>query len=373
MLQRQCACGRHTVAGECAECRARRETGGSQRAVRRPAERSPVAGAFRAPVLPRFGHDFSKIPVSSTSARAGHARSAAAGGGDQPGATPESVGPAEAAATTAAATDEVAAAPGAAAGAGLSWSHVLRFAHDALWWFCGERPAGFSTTALLRATGFGDPTQLHWRITRGASKVAFAGAATGEEVTVRSTAGSTRADDVTIEVREGTGAGAPTFSGNLTVRKPHRLMHRSDTDHAACPTWAATACGTCPAYWTEVNYRVVDNVGGTIVGATVNENFPGGTAKTNDQPNDWTSPAAFITVPFWRNTNGTFPDNWFKFCGTPSPVAPGAPGAGTGVDRIAHEFYVGSETPGRGCRVQTHTAHRYLGFTRHEGITSPAP
>ncbi|HEY3861583.1 MAG TPA: hypothetical protein VGO59_06805 [Verrucomicrobiae bacterium] len=83
--------------------------------------------------------------------------------------------------------------------------------------------------------------------------------------------------------------------------------------------------------------------------------------------------ACITTVPFWQNTNGTFVDNWFKYCGTPSPVAPATPTAGTGVDRIPHEFYAGSVTPAHGCRVQTHTAHRYLGFARHEGITSPAP
>jgi hypothetical protein len=123
-------------------------------------------------------------------------------------------------------------------------------------------------------------------------------------------------------------------------------------------------------YWTEIRYRILDNMSGTIVGATVNENFPG--APTADQPNNWPNPAVFTTVPFWRNTNGKFVDNWFTSCGTPAP-APGGPTAGTGVDRMPHEFYVGSDTPGRGVRVQRHTAHRYLGFARHEGITTPAP
>lgn len=336
----------------------------------------------------RPGHDFSRMPVFSAKAGATGARSTIAGGGAPPGAASQSETPSDAptvdAASADAATADASAPPagdapepaaeeaeGAAPSSpGLSWSHVLRSPHDALWWFCGEHPSGFSTSARLRATGFSDPLLLNWRITRGADKVAFRGAATGEEVTVRSTAGSTRAGDVTIEVREGAGAGAAAFSGNLTVRRPHRLIHRSDTDHGACPGWAACPAA-CPAYWSEIGYRVVDNVGGTIVGATVNENFPG--VKADDQPNDWTSPAAFITVPFWENTNGTFVDNWFKFCGTPSPVVPGAAGAATGVDQIPHEFYVGSTTPALGCRVQTHTAHRYLGFTRHENITTPAP
>jgi hypothetical protein len=40
---------------------------------------------------------------------------------------------------------------------------------------------------------------------------------------------------------------------------------------------------------------------------------------------------------------------------------------------MPHEFYVGSDVPTHGVRVQTHTAHRYLGFARHEAITTPAP
>jgi hypothetical protein len=148
------------------------------------------------------------------------------------------------------------------------------------------------------------------------------------------------------------------------------LILRSTNDNDACPAWAGCSAA-CTAYWTTIDYRIVDNVSGTIVGATVNENFPG--AKVNDQANNWGNPAAFITTPFWENTNGTFIDNWFISCGNPAPVAHAAANANTGVDRIPHEFYVGSKTPGRGVRVQTHTAHRYLGFARHENITTPAP
>jgi hypothetical protein len=408
LLQRRCACGGTPgPSGECAECRRKRTSGLKPPGSERP---TPIGNVSPSPddstlSGPSPGHDFSKIPVLPVTAGTARAPSAITGGGAQPGAAPPSAMPTDAAtpdaatpdaatpdaATTDAATPDAATpdagvpAPPAgeaqgpaaeepqgatASSPGLSWSHVLRSTHDALWWFCGEHPAGFSTTARLKATGFSDPLLLSWRITRGADKVAFRGAAAGEEVTVGSTAGSTRAEDVAIEVREGTGAGVPAFSGNLTVRRPHRMIHRSDTDHGACPGWAACSVA-CPAYWSEIGYRVVDNVGGTIVGATVNENFPG--TKANDQPNNWTSPAAFITTPFWENTDGTFVDNWFQSCGTPSPVAPGAAGAATGVDQIPHEFYVGSTTPALGCRVQTHTAHRYLGFTRHENITTPAP
>jgi hypothetical protein len=260
--------------------------------------------------------------------------------------------------------------PAAPAVPALSWTHVLAHRYDALWWFCGEKPSGFSVVANLHASGFTNAAALTWKVTRGADKVAFQGAAAGADATVASKAGSVKADDVSIEVQEGTGPGAPTYTGTLTVRKPHRLVMGVIVDHPNCPVWGGCPLA-CTAFWTEIPYRVLDNVGGTIVGATVNENFPGGIVA--DQPNNWPTPAAFATVPFWSQTRGTFVDNWFVSCRNPSPVAPGNPAAGQGVDRIPHEFFVGSTTPGKGCRVQTHTAHRYRGRTRHEGVVSPAP
>ncbi|HZT32859.1 MAG TPA: hypothetical protein VFA33_23435 [Bryobacteraceae bacterium] len=290
---------------------------------------------------------------------------------------PAAPAPAPAPTAPAAAPEAPAPAPGApvpapaapAAAPSLNWTHQLRHPHDALWFFCGEHPSGFSITADLVSANAANPAALQWRITAGADKIAFDGASVGPSVRVKSTAGSVRANDVSMEVREGTPGGA-SYTGKLTVRKPHRLLSRgAPTDHAGCPPW--NPCPGCGAYWTEISYRIVDNVGGTIVGATVNENFPG--AVTADVVTNWPGPAAFATVPFWQNTNGTFVDNWFIGCGNPTPVAPTDPTAGTSVDHMPHEFYVGSVTPARGCRVQTHTAHRYLGFARHEGIVSPAP
>ncbi|HUW53015.1 MAG TPA: hypothetical protein VMV99_06330 [Rhodanobacter sp.] len=246
----------------------------------------------------------------------------------------------------------------------------MRHTHDALWYFGGEHPRWFSTDTHLRASGFTDATQLRWRILHGADKVAFHGPATGAEVVLDSLEGSARANDVAVELKEGGGASAPAHVGHLTVRKPHHLVREGRTNHAACPTWGHCAAA-CPAWWDEFKYRIKDNVGGTIVGATVNENFPG--AKTNDQPNNWPNPAAFATVPFWPDTNGTFVDNWFIACGNPPPLAMGVPNAGQSVDRLPHEFWVGSRTPAHGVRVQRHVAHRYRAFADHENVVSPAP
>jgi hypothetical protein len=253
----------------------------------------------------------------------------------------------------------------------LSWTFVKTHTWDALWYFCGQHPSGFSTTVLLRAGGFGAAAGLRWSIPRGSDKVELTGGATGPEVHVRSKAGSTRLDDITVRVTDGAGAGAPSYDGTLTVRKPHRLLHRFTRHHANCPAFDATCPAGAAAHWTEIGYRVVDNVGGTIVGATVNENFP--SPKVNDQANTWTSPAAFSSTSVWRNTDGTFIDFWWVWGNTPLPVNPGDPHDNDSVDRLAHEFYVGGTTSGTGCRVQTHTAHRYLGHTEHENITTPAP
>lgn len=378
--------------GECEECRNKRRSLQRHGTTLAPSLKVPsiVHGVLLSPgepldtstrvfMEPRFGYDLSIVQIRSASSDLGNTHVAGGGGerGDAAVADAgintdapagETVGVDAAASTAPEETPDEAEA--AAPAAVLSWAQVLRFPHDALWFFCGEHPRSFSTTSVLRASGFSDPTHLRWRISIGPDKIAFQGPPTGEEVRVKSTEGSAHLNDIDVEVREGTGATARRFTGSLTVRKPHHLLARGvPTDHGACPPWA-TGC-VAPAYWTELGYRVVDNVGGTIVGATVNENFPG--AKTNDQANDWESPAAFSTTSFWRETDGAFVDNWFHFGGTPSPVAPGAPTAGQSVDRIPHEFYVGNETSGKGCRVQTHTAHRYLGFARHEGIRTPVP
>lgn len=313
------------------------------------------------------GHDLAALSVHGPMPMAGSG--ASPGIGAQPPPTPDALVP-DASVPAPSPSPSAAATPTAPVAPSLTWTHVLRHRFDALWFFCGERPSGFSTTATLRASGHTDPTQLSWSISQGSDKVGFTGAASGAQVDVESKKGSARANDVEIEIREGVGPAVPAYTGRLTVRKPHRLISRATTDNGACPPWAGCSVA-CGQYWTTLDYRVVDNVGGTVVGATVNEHFPG--AKANDQANNWVSPAAFITTPFWPDTNGTFVDNWFVSCGAPAPVAPGNALAGQGVDRIPHEFYVGSRTPGRGCIVQRHTAHRYQGRTRHEGITSPVP
>jgi hypothetical protein len=287
----------------------------------------------------------------------------------QGGGNPETAAAPEQATPPAATLEAEVAAPTAAAA--LSWTFVKTHTWDALWFFCGQHPAGFSTTILLRADGYGDPTALTWSITRGSDKIAFDGAPTGAEVHVRSKAGSARLDDIAVRVTEGTGAASPSSDGALTVRKPHRLLPRFVRHHANCPAFDATCPVGAAAHWTEFGYRVVDNVGGTIVGATVNENFP--SAKADDQPNTWTSPAAFSSTSVWKNTDGTFVDFWWVWGNAPLPVNPGDPHDSDSVDQLEHEFYVGGTTPGTGCRVQTHIAHRYLGHTQHENTRSPAP
>ena len=246
------------------------------------------------------------------------------------------------------------------------WSRVS--GSGDLWHFCGERPAGFATTARLRATGFPTPSAVTWQIVSG--PVAFRTPAAGQEVEIESTGGSSALDDVAIEASAGVGAAALTFTGRLTVRRPNRLVPVSTSDSASCPTWGRCPA-TCPTYWSQLGYRVEGNFSRVVKNVSVNERFPG--KKADDVPNDWADPAVFTSVPYWNTTSGTFIDNWYVFCGSPSPVAPTAPNAGSSVDHMPHEFFVGSTTPGRGCRVQAHTAHRYLGWARHEGITSPAP
>jgi hypothetical protein len=211
---------------------------------------------------------------------------------------------------------------------------------------------------------------VEWFVRQGADKVYAPGGFSGPEITLHSGAGSQRPDDVHIEVQERMPDGAVTsYLGRLTVRKPHRLLHEWSSDHASCPPWDPSPA-TCPSFWSEISYRVLDNVGGTIVGATVNERFPG--PAVDDQPNHWTG-APVTSGTSWPNTNGTFIDNLYKCCGIPAPVPPSSPNWADKVYHEPHEFYVGSTTSGRGCRVQVHTLQFYRGFADHENIRSPAP
>lgn len=340
---------------------------------RRPAERrrpDPARGPSQAPSQPGF--------ASIAVARRGGGGPPDAGNAPEQAPAPSPPAPVEPEAVTAPegpappgpAPESEATAPSVAPA--LSWAFVKTHTWDALWFFCGEHPAGFSTRILLRAGGFADPTALTWSIPRGSDKIAFVGTPTGPEVHVTSTAGSALLDDITVRVTEGVvTAGAPSHDGTLTVRKPHRLLPRFIRHHANCPPFERRCGAGAAAHWTELGYRIVDNVGGTIVGATVNENFP--SAKADDQPNSWWRPVAAPSTPDWRNTDGTFIDYWWVFGDPPLPVNPGDPHDNDSVDRAPHEFYIGSPNPGKGCRVQTHTAHRYLGHTVHENIASPAP
>jgi hypothetical protein len=322
-----------------------------------------------------LGRDFGQIPVHSRSISQA---SAVIGGtviqGVRAGSTDAGVDPplvaapsaspvaAPSASPVAASTPVPAASIAAAPSGAIAWKQLLRFPHDALWFFCGEHPSGFSTNTRLEASGFTDPTALRWSVATGADKVNIRGAPSGPTIVLDSKEGSTREDDIAVEVREGPTA-ETRFVGHLTVRKPRRLIQRGPLDNAGCPPGVAGCGPGCGAYWTDYDYRVVDNVGGTVVGATVNENFPG--PNWNDQANNWKVPHADV----WPETDGTFTDTWAVWCGAPMPVAPGAPTAGQSVDRLVQEFYIGGNAPGKGCRVQHHTAHRYLGFARHEAIS----
>jgi hypothetical protein len=255
----------------------------------------------------------------------------------------------------------------------LSWTQVLAFANDALWWFCGENPRWFSSTALLRAAGYTDQAALTWRITQGADKVAFQGPPTGPEVRLRSTAGSARADDVTVAVAEGTRAGAPSFSGSLTVRKPHRQILEAHTPIDGCPPRDVVANCVPPVHWDRFIYRILDNMGGTIIGAAHNESFPGPVKK--DEDNDWPLPGEpGMATGGVARTGGTVADDWVVSGNlSPLPVEIGDPRSRESVDHIPQQQFVGSDQSGKGCRVETHVMHRFLGETDVEDRRTPAP
>jgi hypothetical protein len=386
VLQRKYPCG--DAPGPTGECTARRhkrqlgKTLPTKLRINRPGDRYEQEADREAEQVmpmsePRFGHDFSRVPLSPRSAD----RSSVSGAllnheeaGTPPTAPPQSA--------SVPASEEIASAPpeggeaetgpgSVSPAAGLSWLHVKRHTHDALWYFCGEEPRYFSTTATLRASGYSDPDRLEWFITRGADKVYSLTGYTGPEITLKSTAGSMRPNDVAIRVSEGLDPAAPSYTGHLTVRKPHRLIPSSrGVIGARDRDWDG-------GFLSFVSYRMVDNVGGTIIGGTMNERF--GTA-TDHIPNNWPVPSH--RAGYDVDLDGIVTDvigmrglaRFHPAPQTPGPAqTPPVALSGDHVDTIEQTFSIGSLTPGRGCRVQTNDFVRYRDHGRHENIVSPAP
>ena len=348
----------------------RQHAAGSQ-AARRLSGTNPQAGeeqSSSASRITRLDRDFSSVrPFSGD-----QPRSAWRGAGNAP-APPISSPLSEADVAPAGPPGDIAettppATPPPAAAGSLRWRFIPQHRWDALWYFCGEHPSGFSITATLRAEGFTNPNNVEWFVRQGADKVYAPGGFSGPEIVLHSSEGSRRPDDVQIEVQERLpGGGGSSYQGGLTVRKPYRLRQEWSSDSTTCPDPSLVPH---PAIYSEINYRIIDNVGGTIIGATVNERFP--SPPVNDQPNNWsTSPTT--STQNWPNTNGTFTDNLYQCGGTPAPVTTSSSQWGDKVYHMRQEFYVGSTTPGRGCRVQWHTLQFYRGYADQEGIHSPAP
>jgi len=253
----------------------------------------------------------------------------------------------------------------------LSWS-----ADWPLWFFCGEHPQGFTTTVTLSASITGEGP-ITWDIITGGDKVAFTGrgatprSATGMQVRLRSTEGSNRANDVAIRVSEGSGATSKTYTGRMSVLKPHRLISsRFGVIGPRDRPWGS-------GFISFISYRMVDNLGGSIKGGTVNEQFETG---TNLVANNWPVPNQIAGTDVDRD--GVFTDRigvTGASARTPAPQNPGPSRvppsslSGQRVDVIRQEFFIGSLTAGRGCSVQRHDFVRFIDHGRHENIVSPAP
>lgn len=361
VLRRRCACGGTPgPTGECVSCRRKRQLDGTLQMKSRVNQRdigrvpispgsldcSPVVGAL----LSR--REAGTPPVAPTESATVPAPDEAVQAGTEQG----DVEPGRGSSTPA---------------AGLSWVHVKRSPYDALWYFCGEDPRYFSTTAVLRASGYSDPDRLEWFITQGADKVYSLTGYSGPEITLKSTAGSVRPDDVAIRVSEGLDPAAPSYTGHLTVRKPHRLLPTNrGVIGARNRDWDG-------GFLSFVSYRMVDNVGGTIIGGTMNERF--GT-QTDHITNNWPVPShragrdvdldGIVTDVIGMRGLARF---------NPAPQTPGSAQtppvalSSDRVDSIEQTFSIGSLTPGRGCRVQTNDFVRYRDHGSHENIVSPVP
>ena len=151
---------------------------------------------------------------------------------------------------------------------------------------------------------------------------------------------------------------AETAQAGPAPAAPHHLYAKGSS-HAADATWV---------YASHINYEVIDDKGAAIKGFDVNEQWDTGVVK-DDPTSDWRRgpPGAFpsTTTMFADLIGGETPTH------TPAPTAPGSPLGTTKVQHWGQSWYIGSQTPGKGTKVQTDTLQKYLDHGEHLSVKSP--
>lgn len=232
---------------------------------------------------------------------------------------------------------------------------------DDLWYFGGITPAFYSTTVTLTAAN-NTGMNYTWTITQGANIVGFQGGGLatvttmGNTVSLSSKGASAAQNDIHLQVSL---AGVVVGTATMTVPTPRSLAHIKDVD---------LADGTY-GYASQIHYKILDQFGTTLPKRVpINEQWT--TGVVNDfAGTDWRRGAAGgATID---------PTDWYDLIQgeaagfTPAAQSPQSPLGNTAVEHWGQAWFVGSNQPGQGVRVQTNTLQKYRDHARHTGVVSP--
>jgi hypothetical protein len=233
-----------------------------------------------------------------------------------------------------------------------------------LWWFRGENPTNYSTSATL-TTNFSGTGSYTWEITSGADQIRFDDNSTSKvtssnQVTVKTIGFGTNENQVGVRVTVNF-VSSDTFS--MTTRTPYEL------ELVGAPL---TQPDPQRVWRTTIYYRIRDQLT-TVLPSDVpaNENFT--TGFIADYPGmNWPSgPPPGAVVPPGALTDVMAPPVLFSGI-TPVPIYQ----TPVGSIKVAHDtqdIYIGSIFSAAGRRVQTDLQQFYLDHGAHENVVSPSP
>jgi hypothetical protein len=227
-----------------------------------------------------------------------------------------------------------------------------------VWWFKGEKPAGYDTDPGITLTAYPPGHAYTWTIVTGGTEVKLS-SPTANPVQVASLMGSTAKNDVSITVQEADGATSNPF--RITVKQPKSLTLLSNVDMIDATF----------AYDSDIHYKILDQFGMILPkNVPLNEHF---TADVT---------ADFAGENWRRGANGgatVAPSDWHdqvqgESAGhVPPPQNPQTPLGTTKVYHWPGNWSIGSADPsgGKGVKVQKNTWLKFQDHARHRDIVSP--
>jgi hypothetical protein len=234
-----------------------------------------------------------------------------------------------------------------------------------LWWFGGETPPNYSTSATL-TTGVSGTGSYSWEITSGTDQLSFDDNSTSKvtssnQVTVKTIGFSTSENQIGIKVTVN-GMSSDTFS--MTSRTPWSLQPVGAPQH--------TPDGL-RGYITQIRYQIFDRFGAALTSdVPANENFTTGLTADYPSMNWFFIPPDGAVVPPTALTDVMSPPAVFSGI-IPIPDLPHQPPGSVKVVHRSQEFHIGSTTVGVGRRVQSNLQQYYLDHGAHENVVSPSP